>query len=92
MKAYKLLKDIPGLPAGTVFLHDKKDHVRGNISHGCLKNAWNYGNCQGNAYIGHWCANTHVFPGQLAYDRKWFKPVTNIKVKRYGKKTRWYTL
>jgi hypothetical protein len=91
MKAYKLLKDIPGLPAGTIFLHDKKDRVKGSISAGCLKNAWDFGNCQGR---GHWwCASTHVFPGQLADDREWFKPIKNIKVKRYGgEKKRWYSL
>ncbi len=92
MKAYKLLKDIPGLPAGTVFIHDKHDTMRGNVACGCLKNAWNDGNTQGNEEQ-HWCASTHVFPGQLADDRRWFAPMRNAKIKRFGReKRRKYTL
>jgi len=71
-KAYRLLKDIPGLQAGAVFIHDKSDHYRGNIGYGCLKLAWHLHNCQQD-----WCAETHVFPGQLANDKEWFKPIKN---------------
>lgn len=80
MKAYKLLKNIPGMNAGAIFLHDKKDNIKGSIGVGCLKNAWVNGDCQGTKH-DQWCAATHVFPGQLADDRKWFKPVKTEKVK-----------
>lgn len=78
MKAYRLLKNIPGLKAGVVFLHDKKDRVKGSVGCGCLKLAWDNGNCQDG-----WCAETHVFPGQLAEDREWFIPIVNKK-KRFN--------
>jgi hypothetical protein len=74
MKAYRLLKDIPGLNAGAVFLHDKKDHIKGSMGCGCLKLAWADGNCQQG-----WCAETHIFPGQLAEDEEWFARVKNKK-------------
>ena len=74
MNAYKLVKDIPGLKAGTIFLHDKNDNIKGSIGCGCLKNAWVNGNCQGG-----WCAETHVFPGQLIDDPEWFKSIKNKK-------------
>ena len=76
MKAYKLLKNIPGMNAGAVFLHDKNDSVKGSFGCGCLKNAWVDGNCQDS-----WCAETHVFPGQLSKDREWFKPVKTKKTR-----------
>jgi len=75
VKAYKLLKEIPGYKAGAVFLHDKKDSAKGSIGCGCLKNAWKAGNCQ----QGRWSSETHVFPGQLAEDREWFLPIENKK-------------
>lgn len=75
MKAYKLLKDIPGLKAGAVFLHDKADQKKGSIGYGCLKLAWKNHNCQGG-----WCAETHIFPGQLAKDTEWFIKIKNNKV------------
>lgn len=78
MKAYRLLKNIPGLNAGVVFLHDKEDNIKGSIGYGCLKNAWDAGSCQGG-----WVAGTHVFPGQLADDREWFMPIENKRKRRY---------
>jgi len=90
MKAYKLLRDVPGLPAGSIFLHDKKDSTKGSIGCGCLKNAWKDGNCQpctdNDDHVG-WCAETHVFPGQLAKDKNWFKRIKNKKKQYYLKHT-----
>lgn len=83
MDAYKLLKPIPGLGAGAVFVHDKEDSNKGSIGEGCLKLAWDNGNCQQG-----WCAETHVFPGQLAKDREWFAPINNEPQKP---KLRYYT-
>jgi hypothetical protein len=71
-EAYELLKEMPGLPSGVVFLLDKYDHYNGNFGFGCLKLAWNGGHCQNN-----WCAETHVLPGQLATDDKWFRKIDN---------------
>lgn len=86
MKAYKLLKDIPGVSAGAVFLHDKKDSVKGSVGYGCLKLAWDLGGCQGNGN-NRWCAETHIFPGQLAKDREWFIKIKNKK--RYTLQNIW---
>lgn len=70
--AYELMKPVPGLPSGVVFIHDKYDSIKGSPAHGCLKLAWDNGNCQAD-----WCAETHIFPGQLSEDREWFKPIKN---------------
>ena len=72
LPAYKLLKDLPGLPRGTVFIWDAKDAVKGSAGYGCLKNAWDHGNCQAN-----WVAGTHVFPGQEHRNTDWFEPISN---------------
>lgn len=73
MRAYKLLKDMPGYKAGAVFVHDEHDSDQGSIGNGCLKNAWESGNSQ----QGRWSAGTHVLPGQLADDKEWFEEVEN---------------
>jgi len=75
MKAYKLLMPMPGLSAGAVFLHDKKDAIKGSIGCGCLKLAWKNRNCQDG-----WCAETHILPGQLAEDLNWFKEIKHNDV------------
>jgi hypothetical protein len=80
MKAYKLLKDIPGAEAGTVFLHDKKDSNKGSIGCGCLKNVWEDGNVQ-NSCI--YVAEVIVFPGQLINDKEWFVKIKNKNKKYY---------
>ncbi len=80
MKAYKLLKDIPGVDAGAVFIHDKKDSNKGNVGHGCLKLAWKNGSCQGNNR-NYWVAETHIFPGQLIRDEEWFIKIEDKKKK-----------
>ena len=72
MKAYRLLKDIPGLSAGAVFLHDTQDKYKGSIGCGCLKLAWVNHDCQQG-----WCAETHIFPCQLADDKEWFKLISS---------------
>lgn len=72
MKAYKLLKAMPGLDAGTVFLHDDEDQHKGSVGHGCLKNAWRAGSTQSG-----YCAETHILPGQMASDKEWFLETDN---------------
>jgi len=71
MKKYKLLKDIPGLKAGAIFEHDANDDEKGSAGYGCLKLSWIDGDCQQG-----WCAETHIFPGQLIEDKKWFKKIS----------------
>jgi hypothetical protein len=83
MKAYILLKQIPGLDSGAVFIHDEKDDVNGSSAYGCLKLAWDRGNCQQG-----WCGGTFIFPGQLANDRNWFKEIENPEPPK--PKTRYY--
>ena len=68
--------EIPGLPAGVVFIHDENDHIKGSIACGCLKLAWRKGDCQGSE-LERWCAKTHIFPDQLIDDKRWFKPTRN---------------
>lgn len=33
---YKLTKDLGNLKAGTIFVHDKDDHINGSVANGCL--------------------------------------------------------
>jgi hypothetical protein len=70
LKQFKLLRDIPGLKAGAIFYYDPNDSIRGSIGLGCLKLAWRKGDCQQS-----WCADTFIFPGQLADNSKWFKKI-----------------
>lgn len=72
---WKLLKDIPGARAGTVFIHDKNDRVKGSPGCGCLKLAWQDGNVQP-GYCNY-CAECIVFPGQLAAESEWFTQIQN---------------
>ena len=74
MKAYKLLKDMPQLKAGAIFMHDKKDWENGSTSYGCLKLAWCWGSTTPQSG---WCGETYILPGQLAKDREWFKKIKN---------------
>ena len=70
MDKYILQKDIPGLSAGAIFVHDSADIVRGSRAYGCLKLAWNANwNCQ-QGYV----AETFVFPAKVRNMEEWFKP------------------
>jgi hypothetical protein len=75
LPAYRLLRDIPGAQAGTIFVHDADDRDKGSIASGCLKNAWDRGNTQ--QPLCNFCAETHVFPGQMANATDWFERVAN---------------
>ncbi len=77
LNAYRLLKDMPQLNKGTVFLHDKDDSEKGNLGCGSMKNAWYRGNCQKANGAHAWGSEAHVLPGQLARDREWFEPIEN---------------
>lgn len=47
---YELTQDLGFLPKGTIFVHDKEDHVRGSLANGCLKLCFTEdGNCPGNS-------------------------------------------
>ncbi len=72
MKAYKLRKAIPGLEAGAVFVHDIDDSKNGSPAFGCLKLAWDAGNCQQS-----WCGSTFIFPGQMVENTEWFIEIEN---------------
>lgn len=77
---YILREDMPGFEAGTIFQHRKHDNERnlGSPACGYLTNIWIEGDCQNSKdYIG-WCAETHILPGQLKDDTKWFQPVEMI--------------
>lgn len=70
---YRLIKDLPDLPAGVIFTHieysNKRENV-GNIGCGALVLAWKNGSCQGG-----WCGGTYIFPGQLAKNKDWFERI-----------------
>jgi hypothetical protein len=76
MPAYKLKFQMPGLHEGAVFVHDKSDSENGSYAYGCLKLAWDKGNCQHFGNNG-WCGHTYILPGQLAENRDWFHPTPN---------------
>lgn len=72
MKKYILQRDMPGIRAGTIFVHDTEDTIRGSIAEGCLKLAWTKeGNCQLDGYV----ADSFVLHAKVRKDPKWFKPV-----------------
>lgn len=75
LAAYRLKKPIPGCAAGTIFIHDPDDAVRGSLAHGCLKLAWDRGNCQ--LAASSWCGHTFSFPAPLKDDAEWFEQVEN---------------
>lgn len=80
MKAFVLLRRMPGLEQGAVFVHDAKNESNlGSPRHGCLILAWDAGGCQGS-----WCGATFVLPGQLAKDDSWFEEVDNPNVENVG--------
>ncbi|TPF18027.1 hypothetical protein [Priestia megaterium] len=81
MDKYMLLKDIPLVKAGAIFVHDKEDNIRGSIGSGCLKLAWtDDGNCQRetvNNRCAGLCADTIVFHAIAKDDSEWFVKVKN---------------
>lgn len=81
MDKYMLLKDIPGVKAGAIFVHDKEDKIYGSIAEGCLKLAWDNGNCQRqtvNEYCAGLCAETIIFHANVIKDKTWFKKVSSV--------------
>lgn len=72
LPAFELLKPMPGLPAGVIFVWDRSDAVKGSIADGCMKLAWNNGNCQAS-----FCAETHILHAQTRELKDWFRPVAN---------------
>lgn len=84
MRAFKLLREMPDLGEGAVFVYDQHNESGlGSPALGCLILAWDNGNCQQNR----WCGGTFILPGQLHQDQRWFKEILNpeaaIKPKRY---------
>lgn len=67
---YRLLKDIPLCPAGTIFYSDPTDGDRGSYAAGCLKLAWLEGMCQNSL-----CGDTIVFHAKAIEESGWFIPV-----------------
>lgn len=65
---YRLVKPLGNvLPAGTVFVHDKGDHVYGSLANGCLKLCWTPdGNCYRTAVNTGLCANTVILHARFA--------------------------
>lgn len=83
MRAFKLLRGMPGLEEGAVFVYDQDNESGlGSPAAGCLILAWDNGNCQ-----QRWCAGTFILPGQLHKDELQFREIQNpdasIKAKRF---------
>lgn len=68
---YKLLRDIPLCPAGSIFYYDYNDQVKGSISSGCLKLSWIEGHCQNNL-----CSDTIIFHANAISLSDWFQPIS----------------
>lgn len=80
MRAFELIRDIPMLKRGSVFVYDEHNESGlGSPARGCLILAWNNGNCAG---IGDalWCGATYILPGQCAKDESWFIEIDNPQV------------
>jgi hypothetical protein len=70
MDKYMLLKDMPGLKAGAIFVHDTEDCIRGSFGDGCLKLAWINGDCQQG-----FCADTFSLHASVRRNEEWFKKI-----------------
>jgi hypothetical protein len=76
MRAFELIRDIPMLSRGSVFVYDEHNQSRlGSPGCGCLILAWEAGMCQSN-----WCGATYILPGQCARDETWFVEVDNPQI------------
>jgi hypothetical protein len=75
MDEYILQKDIPGVKAGAIFVHDKEDKIYGSIMGGCLKLAWDNGNAPiqtENHYYAGLAGGTIIFHASVIEDKEWF--------------------
>jgi|SRR5690625_715472 len=75
MDRYILQQEAFGLPKGTIFVHDKEDNIVGSIAAGCLKLAWDNGNCQEKAP----CGGTYILHASAKDNPNWFKKEVSIK-------------
>lgn len=77
-KRFVLIKNMPGLKAGAIFVHMKYSNARpdvGNVGCGALVLAWSpEGNCQQN-----WCGGAFILPGQMFNEEEWFSPECECK-------------
>jgi hypothetical protein len=86
MRAFKLLKPMPGLDKGLVFVYDQFNESRlGSNIYGCLILGWDDGNCQSNYdtnsnWAGGWCGGAFVLPGQLSKSSEWFEEIQNPEI------------
>lgn len=71
MDKYVLLKDLPLVKAGTIFVHDKEDHFKGSHAAGCLKLAWTD---NGDTQHG-LCAETIIFHADAIKETDWFRKI-----------------
>ncbi len=80
MRAFELIRDIPMLRRGSVFVYDEKNESGlGSPGSGCLMLAWNAGQCGG--VDGElWCGGAYVLPGQCHRDETWFAEVPNPQI------------
>ena len=86
MRAFELIRDMPMLERGAIFVFDEKNLSKlGSPGSGCLILAWDSGNCQKG-----WCGATFVLPGQCAKDPTWFVEVENPRVKSARVELRYY--
>ena len=77
MRAFKLLRGMPGLEEGAVFVYDQHNESGlGSPALGCLILAWDNGSCQ-----QRWCGGTFILPGQLHKDETWFREIQNPEIK-----------
>lgn len=70
---FVLEKEMPELPAGTIFELRAPTKKLGSPACGYMTNIWINGNTQGG-----WAEGTHILPGQLSKNREWFTPIKQL--------------
>lgn len=80
---YMLKKDIPLAKKDTIFYYDPNDNVRGSVSEGCLKLAWDTYGCSQDTCC--FCEDTLVFHADALNDKGWFKLVKKGKDRTFKK-------
>ena len=71
MDKYVLLKNLPLVKAGTIFVHDKEDCFKGSHAGGCLKLAWTD---NGDTQHG-LCVETIIFHADAIKETDWFRKI-----------------
>ena len=73
-KKYKLLREMPGLPAGAIFEHRDYDKSRPDVGNEPCGALVLLGSSLSGQFHG-WVEGAYCLQGQIARDKQWFEPL-----------------